>query len=40
MIGSVLHNDADDLGVMESKVKDAVQLNWGFLGTLQGSALL
>ena len=30
---------AADLGVMEIKVKDAVQLNWGFQGTLQGAAL-
>ena len=29
---------ADDLGVMEIKLKDAVRFNWGFQGTLQGAA--
>ena len=29
---------AEDLGVMEIKLKDAVWLNWGFQGTLQGAA--
>ena len=28
---------ADDLGVMEIKLKDAVQFNWGFQGALQGA---
>ena len=29
---------AEDLGVMEIKLKDAVRFNWGFQGTLQGEA--
>ena len=28
---------AEDLGVMEIKLKDAVWFNWGFQGTLQGA---
>ena len=28
---------ADDLGVMEINLKDAVQFNWGFQGALQGA---
>ena len=29
---------AEDLGLMEIKLKDAVWFNWGFQGTLQGAA--
>ena len=29
---------AEDLGVMEIKLKDAAWFNWGFQGTLQGAA--
>ena len=29
--------NADDLGVMEINLKDAVQFNWGFQGALQGA---
>ena len=28
---------ADDIGVMEINLKDAVQFNWGFQGALQGA---
>ena len=28
---------ADDLGVMEINLKDAVKFNWGFQGALQGA---
>ena len=28
---------ADDLGVMEISLKDAVKFNWGFQGALQGA---
>ena len=28
---------ADDLGVLEINLKDAIQFNWGFLGALQGA---
>ncbi|KZR74889.1 hypothetical protein PMIT1320_01515 [Prochlorococcus marinus str. MIT 1320] len=30
-------SNAADLGVMEIKLKDAVQFNWEFQGTLQGA---
>ena len=28
---------ADDIGVMEINLKDAVKFNWGFQGALQGA---
>ena len=30
---------ADDLGVMEINLKDAVKFNWGFQGALQGAGI-
>ena len=30
---------AEDLGVMEIKLKDAVRFNWGFQGALQGAGI-
>ncbi|MCH2565496.1 MAG: carbamoyl-phosphate synthase, partial [Prochlorococcus sp. ALOHA_A2.0_51] len=30
---------AEDLGVMEINLKDAVQFNWGFQGALQGAGI-